>query len=120
MCLRKTGQYSSIFDCAAKLYREHGVNIFYRGYVPNLIGILPYAGIDLALYETFKNLYIRSRGGPEKVGTPPVYVSLTAGAISSVCGQVATYPLALIRTKLQAESEKVNSAFSHPQMKEVS
>lgn len=113
MCLRKTGQYSSIFDCARKLYREHGMWIFYRGYIPNLVGILPYAGIDLALYETFKTLYVKAlnrsteKSGTQKLTGPPVYVSLTAGACSSVCGQVATYPLALIKTKLQAESEKV-------------
>ncbi|KAL5967772.1 Calcium-binding mitochondrial carrier protein SCaMC-1 [Taenia solium] len=114
MCLRKTGQYSSIFDCARKLYREYGMWIFYRGYVPNLVGILPYAGIDLALYETFKTLYVKAlnrsteKSGNKALAGPPVYVSLTAGACSSVCGQVATYPLALIKTKLQAESEKIS------------
>jgi len=25
--------------------------VFYRGYVPNILGILPYAGIDLTVYE---------------------------------------------------------------------
>lgn len=24
---------------------------FYKGYVPNMLGIIPYAGIDLAVYE---------------------------------------------------------------------
>lgn len=112
MCLRKTGQYSSMFDCARKLYHEHGLRVFYRGYIPNLVGILPYAGIDLALYETFKTLYVktlnRNAEKGEKLTAPPVYVSLTAGASSSVCGQIATYPLALIKTKLQAESEKIS------------
>lgn len=111
MCLRKTGQYSSMFDCARKLYHEYGLWVFYRGYIPNLVGILPYAGIDLALYETFKTLYVKalnkSAEPGEKLTTPPVYVSLTAGACSSVCGQIATYPLALVKTKLQAETEKV-------------
>ncbi len=62
MCLRKTGQYSSIFDCAFKAYKEGGLRVFYRGYVPNILGILPYAGIDLALYETFKRGYLSYRG----------------------------------------------------------
>ncbi len=100
-----------MFDCAKKLYAEHGIWIFYRGYVPNLVGILPYAGIDLALYETFKTIYVKAlnkRNKGEEITSPPIYVSLTAGACSSVCGQVATYPLALIKTKLQAESEKVS------------
>ena len=101
-----------MFDCARKLYGEHGIGIFYRGYLPNLVGILPYAGIDLALYETFKTLYVkalnnRRTAADGQLTSSPVYVSLTAGACSSVCGQIATYPLALIKTKLQAESEKV-------------
>ena len=51
LALRKTNEYSGIWDCAKKLYKHGGVTVFYRGYVPNLLGILPYAGIDLAVYE---------------------------------------------------------------------
>lgn len=34
-----------------KIYRNEGVRSFYKGYIPNLLGIIPYAGIDLAIYE---------------------------------------------------------------------
>ncbi len=51
MCLRKTGQYSSVADCAKQIYREVGVRGFFRGYMVNLVGIIPYAGIELATYE---------------------------------------------------------------------
>ena len=51
MALRNTNEYSGILDCGRKLYRSEGLKVFYRGYVPNLLGILPYAGIDLAVYE---------------------------------------------------------------------
>ena len=51
LALRKTGQYKGIGDCATKIYNHEGVRSFYRGYVPNLIGIIPYAGIDLCVYE---------------------------------------------------------------------
>ena len=36
---------------------------------------------------------------------PGVLVLLACGTISSTCGQLASYPLALIRTKLQAQSK---------------
>lgn len=49
--MRKTGQYAGMFDCAKKILRKEGVIAFYKGYIPNLIGIIPYAGIDLAVYE---------------------------------------------------------------------
>jgi len=51
LALRKTGQYKSIADAAMKIYTKEGMKSFYRGYVPNLLGIIPYAGIDLAIYE---------------------------------------------------------------------
>lgn len=51
LCLRATGQYDGISDAARKIYTREGTRAFYRGYVPNLIGIIPYAGIDLATYE---------------------------------------------------------------------
>jgi len=51
LALRRTGQYSGIVDCASKILRQEGPSVFYRGYVPNLIGIIPYAGIDLMIYE---------------------------------------------------------------------
>lgn len=54
LALRKTGEYSGIVDAAKKIYQQAGIPTFYRGYVPNLIGILPYAGIDLAVYEVIK------------------------------------------------------------------
>jgi hypothetical protein len=57
LALRKTGQYKSIADAAMKIYTKEGMRSFYRGYVPNLLGIIPYAGIDLAIYEV-RNLLL--------------------------------------------------------------
>ena len=51
LALRKTGQYAGIFDCGRQIAQQEGWKSFYRGYVPNLLGIIPYAGIDLAIYE---------------------------------------------------------------------
>lgn len=38
-------------DCAKTILQKEGVKAFYKGYIPNLVGIIPYAGIDLAVYE---------------------------------------------------------------------
>lgn len=51
LCLRTTGQYDGILDAVKKLYRVNGLRAFYRGFYVNLAGILPYSGIDLAVYE---------------------------------------------------------------------
>ncbi|XP_018022019.1 calcium-binding mitochondrial carrier protein SCaMC-1 isoform X3 [Hyalella azteca] len=100
LALRKSGQYTGIFDAAKQIYRTEGPRSFYRGYVPNLLGIIPYAGIDLAVYETLKKRYAQLSPGQKD---PSVFVIIGCGALSSTCGQLASYPLALIRTRLQAQ-----------------
>uniref|UniRef100_A0A7N6BS29 EF-hand domain-containing protein n=1 Tax=Anabas testudineus TaxID=64144 RepID=A0A7N6BS29_ANATE len=102
LTLRKTGQYSGMFDCAKKILKKEGVKAFYKGYVPNILGIIPYAGIDLAVYESLKNLWL-SRYAKD-TANPGVLVLLGCGTISSTCGQLASYPLALIRTRMQAQA----------------
>ena len=56
LALRKTGQYQGIGDCAKRIFRNEGMSAFYKGYVPNMLGIIPYAGIDLAVYEVCVSL----------------------------------------------------------------
>lgn len=51
LAVGKTGQYSGMFDCAKKILKREGLKAFYKGYIPNILGIIPYAGIDLAVYE---------------------------------------------------------------------
>uniref|UniRef100_A0A8B9JXT8 Solute carrier family 25 member 24 n=1 Tax=Astyanax mexicanus TaxID=7994 RepID=A0A8B9JXT8_ASTMX len=102
LTLRKTGQYSGMFDCAKKILKKEGVKAFYKGYVPNILGIIPYAGIDLAIYETLKNTWLSLYA--KDTANPGVLVLLGCGTISSTCGQLASYPLALVRTRMQAQA----------------
>lgn len=99
LALRKTGQYSGIVDATAKIFHAEGLRSFYRGYIPNLLGIIPYAGIDLAVYETLKKKYLNHH----KTEQPSFWLLLACGSASSTLGQVCSYPLALVRTRLQAQ-----------------
>ncbi|XP_063051786.1 calcium-binding mitochondrial carrier protein SCaMC-2-A [Engraulis encrasicolus] len=102
LALRKTGQYAGISDCAKQVLRREGLGAFYKGYVPNMLGIIPYAGIDLAIYETLKNSWLQRYGSESK--DPGIFVLLACGTVSSTCGQLASYPLALVRTRMQAQA----------------
>lgn len=102
LALRKTGQYSGIGDAAKKIYMREGLRSFYKGYIPNILGIIPYAGIDLAVYETLKKKYLKNHPGNEQ---PGIFLLLACGSASSTLGQVCSYPLALVRTRLQAQGE---------------
>ncbi|XP_030641776.1 calcium-binding mitochondrial carrier protein SCaMC-2-B isoform X4 [Chanos chanos] len=110
LALRKTGQYSGIVDCAKHVFQKEGVAAFYKGYIPNMLGIIPYAGIDLAVYETLKNSWLQRCATDS--ADPGVFVLLACGTISSTCGQLASYPLALVRTRMQAQASVEGS----PQM----
>ncbi|XP_078416756.1 mitochondrial adenyl nucleotide antiporter SLC25A24-A-like [Cetorhinus maximus] len=102
MALRKTGQYSGIGDCIKQIMKKEGLIAFYKGYIPNILGIIPYAGIDLAIYETLKKTWLTKYA--KESADPGVLVLLACGTISSTCGQLASYPLALVRTRMQAQA----------------
>nr|XP_046231445.1 calcium-binding mitochondrial carrier protein SCaMC-2 isoform X1 [Scatophagus argus] len=102
LALRKTGQYSGILDCAKQILQREGVAAFYKGYIPNMLGIIPYAGIDLAVYETLKNSWLQRFATDS--ADPGVFVLLACGTTSSTCGQLSSYPLALVRTRMQAQA----------------
>lgn len=102
LTLRKTGQFSGMFDCAKAILHKEGVKAFYKGYLPNLLGIIPYAGIDLAVYESLKNAWLSHYA--KDTPNPGILVLLCCGTISSTCGQISSYPLALLRTRMQAQA----------------
>lgn len=107
LTLRKTGQYSGMLDCAKQILQREGVTAFYKGYLPNVLGIVPYAGIDLAVYETLKFSWLNRN---RDVADPNITVLVGCGAVSSTCGQLASYPLALIRTRMQAQASVKGTA----------
>merc|ERR550532_464512 len=59
LAVGKSGQYKGMIDCGMQIFQKEGFKAMYRGYVPNLIGIIPYAGIDLTIYETLKQMYMK-------------------------------------------------------------
>eukprot|EP01147_Barroeca_monosierra_P011223 gene11223-7831_t len=100
----RTGEYRGMLDCISKMANREGYRAFYRGLLPAIIGVIPYAGIDLAVYEFLKTNYAMHQHKQEN----NVLVFLACGAVSSMCGQLASYPLALVRTRLQAHPHNKN------------
>lgn len=69
--------------------------------------IVPYAGIDLAVYETLKRKYLKQHESDDE--RPSFLVLVGCGTVSSSLGQLCSYPLALIRTRLQAQVQVANN-----------
>eukprot|EP00884_Botryococcus_braunii_P002622 jgi/Botrbrau1/12360/Bobra.0239s0009.2 len=96
VCPPKT--YNGIVDAFRRIARQEGYRSFYRGLVPSLIGILPYAGVDIAVFEILKEKLLDAYDGH-----PSPFGILSAGMVSSSAAQFVSYPLALVRTRLQAQ-----------------
>ncbi|KAM4888915.1 mitochondrial carrier protein SCaMC-3L isoform 2-T2 [Thomomys bottae] len=100
LTLRRTGQYKGLLDCAKQILDREGTRALYRGYLPNMLGIIPYACTDLAVYEVLQSLWLKSGKDMED---PSGLVTLSSVTLSTTCGQMASYPLTLVRTRMQAE-----------------
>ena len=63
---------------------------------PPQIGIIPYAGVDITAFELLKQRLLE-----EHDGRPPPPAVFAAGMLSSCVAQFVSYPLALVRTRMQ-------------------
>lgn len=63
-------------------------------------GILPYAGVDICLFELLKDKLLEKYDGD-----PPHAAIVGGGMVSSSIAQFVSYPLALVRTRLQVRDE---------------
>eukprot|EP00756_Hemistasia_phaeocysticola_P003678 Hpha_TRINITY_DN1237_c0_g1::TRINITY_DN1237_c0_g1_i1::g.44834::m.44834/K14684/SLC25A23S; solute carrier family 25 (mitochondrial phosphate transporter), member 23/24/25/41 len=95
----ETGVYRGMAHCVERTVRKEGPRVMYRGLGVSLVGMIPYAGIDLAVFDWLRGRYLRRT----KDTTPPVPVVLLCGIISSGVAQLVSYPLGLVRQRLQAQ-----------------
>ncbi|XP_010925208.1 calcium-dependent mitochondrial ATP-magnesium/phosphate carrier protein 2 isoform X1 [Elaeis guineensis] len=102
------GKVPSLGTLSKDIWVHEGPRAFYRGLVPSLLGIIPYAGIDLAAYETLKDM---SRTYVLKDSEPGPLVQLGCGTISGALGATFVYPLQVIRTRMQAQYTNSTTAY---------
>ncbi|BFZ62584.1 hypothetical protein YB2330_003685 [Saitoella coloradoensis] len=99
---------------AKKMWSQNGIAGFYRGLPLGMVGIFPYASIDLGLFEGMKRYYIKQTakrlGCDEHEVKANNMMVLAIGACSGSIGATLVYPLNLLRTRLQAQGTA-----SHPQ-----
>lgn len=79
--------------------RTEGPRTLLRGYVATVLGVIPYAGTSFFTYETLKRRYYQWPG--EKHNTS-LYM-LMFGAAAGAIGQSTSYPLDIVRRRMQTE-----------------
>ncbi|KAF1867625.1 hypothetical protein Lal_00050056 [Lupinus albus] len=112
-CDSEGGRVPKLGRLTKDIWVQEGPRAFYRGLVPSLLGIIPYAGIDLTAYDTLKDMSKRYILDSE----PGPLVQLGCGTISGAVGATCVYPLQVIRTRLQAQP--CNSSTAYKGMSDV-
>ncbi|KAG8994460.1 hypothetical protein FRB94_013122 [Tulasnella sp. JGI-2019a] len=89
------------------VYKEEGgIRGLYRGLVPTAVGVAPYVGINFTAYETLRGIITP----PEHKNSVPR--KLACGALAGSISQTITYPLDVLRRKMQVVGMKSSSAGS--------
>jgi len=97
MAVTHKDQYNSPLEVFIKIIREERPKNLYRGFVPTIIGVIPYAGCSFFTYETLKRLYSENYRNSD----PNPLERLVFGAIAGLFGQSASYPLDIVRRRMQ-------------------
>ncbi|XP_029103241.1 graves disease carrier protein-like isoform X1 [Scleropages formosus] len=103
-------RYTGIFNAFQTIYKkEGGVSGFYRGLVPTIMGMAPYAGFSFFTYGTLKSLALAH--APGVLGRPSsdnpevlvlkTHVSLLCGGMAGAIAQTISYPLDVARRRMQ-------------------
>jgi solute carrier family 25 (mitochondrial carrier protein), member 16 len=95
-----------------KVSPSSGLANFYRGFSPTLLGMLPYAGMSFLTHDTVGDLLRRpsiseytlmraSNQRPGKRAQLSAPAELASGAVAGLVSQSASYPLEVIRRRMQ-------------------
>lgn len=99
MAVTHKDKYRSLSQVFVKIWREEGPRTLYHGYTPTILGIIPYAGTSFCTYGTLKKAYMEYRGVPDK--EPNALERLVFGAVAGLLGQSSSYPLDIVRRRMQ-------------------
>ncbi|KAJ1020041.1 hypothetical protein NDA16_004321 [Ustilago loliicola] len=91
-----------IWQMTSKVYREEGgLRGLYRGCVPTSVGVAPYVALNFYFYEA-----ARKRITPLDGSEPSPLMKLACGALAGSISQTLTYPLDVLRRRMQVAGMK--------------
>ncbi|KAK9121720.1 hypothetical protein Syun_019337 [Stephania yunnanensis] len=96
-------RYRGIFHALSTVLQEEGPRALYRGWLPSVIGVVPYVGLNFAVYESLKDWLIQTKplGLVQDNNELSVPTRLGCGAAAGTVGQTIAYPLDVIRRRMQ-------------------
>lgn len=111
-------RYRSVWHTLTSIGKEEGgIRGLYRGYVPTVLGMIPYAGVAFYSYEVLKSqMMVRfsfaTKHSLDGSGTVVLTIpaTLVCGGLAGAMAQTVSYPLDVVRRKMQ-----VHGMVSDPQ-----
>uniref|UniRef100_A0A8C9U4S0 Solute carrier family 25 member 12 n=1 Tax=Scleropages formosus TaxID=113540 RepID=A0A8C9U4S0_SCLFO len=91
--------YKNSFDCAKKVLRYEGFFGFYRGLLPQLIGVAPEKAIKLTVNDFVRDKFTT------KDDTIPFFAEVLAGGCAGGSQVIFTNPLEIVKIRLQVAGE---------------
>ncbi|XP_024065820.1 graves disease carrier protein isoform X1 [Terrapene carolina triunguis] len=103
-------KYTGIIHAFKTIYTKEGGFIgFYRGLMPTVVGMAPYAGFSFFTFSTLKSIGLAQ--APNLLGRPSLdnpevlvlktHVSLLCGGMAGAIAQTISYPLDVTRRRMQ-------------------
>ncbi|KAH7437252.1 hypothetical protein KP509_05G062200 [Ceratopteris richardii] len=95
-------RYRGMVHAATTIIKEEGPRALYKGWLPSVIGVIPYVGLNFSVYESLK-VWVSKRNVQESGLEPELTVltKLGCGAVAGMVGQTVAYPLDVVRRRLQ-------------------
>lgn len=114
LAFQVTGEhiYFGVIDTFRTIGIEEGRKGFFRGIIPSLLGMAPYAGLSFYTFETLKAFCLSTfpstlgRPCPKNTGGLVLFTpaKLVCGGLAGAVAQTLVYPLDVIRRKIQLAS----------------
>ena len=92
--------YKNSLDCFKQIYHYEGFRGFYRGLIPQLIGVSPEKAIKLVTNDTLRDLF--GNGDSNEVYFP---LEVLAGCGAGASQVVFTNPIEIVKIRLQVQGE---------------
>lgn len=128
LAFQVTGEhvYNGIIHTAKSIIQnEGGVKALYRGFVPTLCGMVPYAGLTFFCFESIKKFCLKtlptwfSKPSNNDSGGAVLTIpaKLLCGGLSGALAQCVSYPLDVTRRRMQLSSMDTNAKYGHGMIK---
>lgn len=85
--------YTGTMHAVKHIWEKEGIAGYFRGWVPSVVQIAPFTGMQFALYNCFMDLW--PFNGYESAG------ALFSGAMAGTVAKTVLYPLDMVRHRLQ-------------------